>query len=262
MVMIFTLILSQSPSFTFGQNKFVLESLYHNFTQFSEIYQGERIYLHVDKTLYQPGETIWFRAYLLQNSDMNNSELSDLFHVELKDEQGTIIKSLKMLNNPSGMAGDIALEPSLPNGRYFIEAYTKWQLNEKDAEPFRKEIVVRQMVKPAFYFSHTPDKELYFPGDLYKTKIRIYDSLRNPVKITGGFAELKMDNEIIKTIGITPQSENEASIKFGLPPGLSGMQLTLDVSVHHKEGVESVPLRIPFTGASLSIRFFLKVEIL
>jgi hypothetical protein len=45
----------------------------------------EKIHVHFDKNYYNPGETIWFKAYVL--SGINLSEISKNFYAELINDQ-------------------------------------------------------------------------------------------------------------------------------------------------------------------------------
>jgi hypothetical protein len=49
----------------------------------------EKIYVQFDKSYYNPGETIWFKAYLFTGLDP--SEWSKTLYAELMDEGGNII---------------------------------------------------------------------------------------------------------------------------------------------------------------------------
>ena len=60
----------------------------------------DRIYLHFDKTFYYPDETIWFQAYLRNGKDLTPSKMSEILYVEFINPKGSIIKKLKLIENP------------------------------------------------------------------------------------------------------------------------------------------------------------------
>ncbi|MFN0015197.1 MAG: hypothetical protein ACKVU2_11675, partial [Saprospiraceae bacterium] len=43
----------------------------------------EKLYLHLDRTLFQPGETLWFNAYLRNAGDLLPAKVSEILYVEL-----------------------------------------------------------------------------------------------------------------------------------------------------------------------------------
>src|SRR4051812_47079444 len=57
-------------------------------------YPQEKIHLHIDKTYYTPGETIWFKAYIT-NSTFSPS-LSTTMYAELLDDKGAILQRKTM----------------------------------------------------------------------------------------------------------------------------------------------------------------------
>src|SRR5580704_19328399 len=53
-------------------------------------YPQEKVYVHFDKNLYNPGETIWFKAYVFTGN--LPSPVSRNFYSELSDASGNIIE--------------------------------------------------------------------------------------------------------------------------------------------------------------------------
>ncbi len=50
----------------------------------------EKIYIHFDKDIYLPGETVWFKAYVFNNNQL--SSLSTVFYTAIYDASGKLIK--------------------------------------------------------------------------------------------------------------------------------------------------------------------------
>ena len=94
---------------------------------YSKNYSEERIYVHYDKPLYTPGETIWFKAYLMKSIfpaddcrtlyvDWIDSEGNLLSHSVFPVEEGTTFGQFEI---PAAYAGKVI----------HVKAYTKWMLN-------------------------------------------------------------------------------------------------------------------------------------
>ena len=60
----------------------ILVKLYNKYPQ-------EKLYLHFDRSGYNPGETIWFKAYLFDG--LFPSDMSKTLYAELLDEQGKVM---------------------------------------------------------------------------------------------------------------------------------------------------------------------------
>ncbi|WP_369998938.1 hypothetical protein [Winogradskyella sp.] len=90
---------------------------------------AEKIYLQIDNTLYQTGETIWYKAIVTKSYDNSLSDLSQVLHVELIDNSQNIIESQLLKLNDGVANGSFNLEKSYDSGKYLIRAYTKWNRN-------------------------------------------------------------------------------------------------------------------------------------
>ncbi len=102
----------------------------------------EKVYLHVDRNRYYPGDDIWFKAYLIDASDMILSSHSMNLHVELISPEFKIIESrVVKLENGLGK-GDFHLEEKLASGEYSLRAYTNYMRNFGSQVFFNKVITV------------------------------------------------------------------------------------------------------------------------
>ena len=92
---------------------------------FNRAYPQEKAYLHFDNTGYFIGETVHFKAYVVDCSLDSLSRLSRILYVELVSPGGDVLETRKVrLENGLG-SGDIKLENVLTSGFYEIRAYTR-----------------------------------------------------------------------------------------------------------------------------------------
>jgi len=110
----------------------------------------EKLYLQTDKPYYAQGDTLRFKAYLLDADFLEPSMRSGLLYVELDDASNKAIKRI-MAPLASGVGwGDIALdENSLPQGSYTLRAYTSWMRNFGEDHVFKKNIYIYPLSSPA-----------------------------------------------------------------------------------------------------------------
>jgi hypothetical protein len=111
-------------------------------TDFAALHPVEKVYLHIDKTFYMPGDTLWFSAYVVNGALHKLSALSGVLHCELINSGGIIIdQHLLKLNN--GLAtGDYSLSPALVPGIYHVRAYTSWMRNNDAGYFFDQPITI------------------------------------------------------------------------------------------------------------------------
>lgn len=100
----------------------------------------EKAYLHFDKPYYNAGDTLYFKAYVTLGEQHELSKLSGILHVELISPADSLLKSLSLQLVNGLAAGDFSVSNALPGGTYRIRAYTKWMLNNGQANVFDRQI--------------------------------------------------------------------------------------------------------------------------
>ena len=115
---------------SFGQNDSLPLLRYPSMIDaFNRAYPQEKAYLHFDNTGYFIGETVRFKAYVVDCSLDSLSRLSSVLYVELVSPGGDVLETRKIrLENGLG-SGDIKLDNVLTSGFYEIRAYTRWMVN-------------------------------------------------------------------------------------------------------------------------------------
>ena len=90
-------------------------------------YTPEKIYIQFDKQNYIAGETIWFKAYLMDG--YLPSEKSTVIAVELINDSGRVVGKQILPVVGSSAVGDFVLPKFLYEGIYTIRAFTKHAMN-------------------------------------------------------------------------------------------------------------------------------------
>src|SRR6188472_899869 len=104
------------------------QSIDSTLATYNNNYQPERTYLHYDKSAYAPGETIWFKAYILQG--MSAAEESKTFYVDWVDDKGNLLYHTSSPIVSGGITNGQFDVPETYKGSFIhIRAYTKWMLN-------------------------------------------------------------------------------------------------------------------------------------
>jgi hypothetical protein len=109
-------------------------SLYH------DNYQPEKIHIHFDKSTYQKGETIWFKAYLLAGETL--SDFSRNFFVDWYDDAGQLIKHTVNPVFESSARAQFNVPANYTGEMLHLKAYTRWMLNFDTAFLYTKDIRV------------------------------------------------------------------------------------------------------------------------
>ena len=107
-------------------------------SQLDSKYPQEKTYLQFDKSYYNPGETIWFKAYI--TSDNLPSAISKTFYAELLDAKGKILQRKTMPILQASAASNFDLPDSINSSVLYVRAYTSWMLNFDSSSLFIKPI--------------------------------------------------------------------------------------------------------------------------
>lgn len=129
------IILILFPSFALCQSKPLVL-----LQQYAQQLPTEKLHLHFDKEAYLPGETIWYKAYLL--GDGQPSAQSTNLYVGLYNTNGTLIQ--QQLNPIFGAsaAGSFALPDTLKASAIYCRAFTAWMQNFEEDFLFTKTIKI------------------------------------------------------------------------------------------------------------------------
>ena len=91
-------------------------------------YAPEKVFVHLDRTYFAVGETIWMKGYVESIAPVPDT--SRFLYVELIDGEGgeTVLRN-KIRLGDDGFAGYLDLPENMAGGRYMLRAYTRWQMN-------------------------------------------------------------------------------------------------------------------------------------
>ncbi len=147
----------------------------------SENRLNDIVYIHTDREVYAPEDTIWFKAYVRNKKFLTESYLSKTFNVLLVNEKGKIIKQEKYLIEDSEVHGQLLLNHTLDEGIYHIAGYSSWITNFDAATMFRKKIMVAKEKQEGFRLIAAFDKANYYPGDTIRLLVNCYDDFNREV---------------------------------------------------------------------------------
>lgn len=105
------------------------EQLVEKVPKFNDALPKEKVYLHIDKSFYVPGETVWFNAYLVDATLHQPSYISTLVYAELISPVDTLLELIKLNVLAGSQGGYFTIPKQAQAGTYRIKAYTQWMRN-------------------------------------------------------------------------------------------------------------------------------------
>jgi len=119
-----------------------LSTVQNNVNTLADNFPQEKIYLQFDKPSYVPGETIWFKAYLMSGFDP--SSISKTAYIDFVNAGGRVLKHCiaPVLQSSANSSYDIPLD--FKEEYVYVKAYTRWMLNFDSTFLFRKTLHIIQ----------------------------------------------------------------------------------------------------------------------
>lgn len=109
----------------------------------------ENIHLHLNKTVYSSNEQIWFKGYAIEKKHKPTQKTSNVY-ISLYDSNGLKITTKLHYAEGNIFEGSIKLDPKLPTGKYFLQAYTNFMNNFSEDESSVYEIEILNENEPYF----------------------------------------------------------------------------------------------------------------
>ena len=124
-VAIYTSVCSQVTDVT------ALDSFAGKFITAIRTHEKQKVYLATDKTVFAAGESIWFKAFLLNAVSQKINTAGSFLFVDLVNEKDSVLKMVILDAANLQLNSRIVLPDSVTAGYYWLRAYTR-QMAESD----------------------------------------------------------------------------------------------------------------------------------
>jgi hypothetical protein len=180
-----------------------------------EFLHAQKVFVHSDKTEYYGGDTIWFKAYIL-NKENKPDTFSTNLKVDLLYPSGLVKFHALLLIKNGAAFGQFILPDTISKGIYIITAYTPFMRNFDSGYYFYKTININS--DKYFYFEKSLlAKTKKFERNKDKLKIIMYPEAGNIAMNTENkiiYSIKNGINEKINVTGILSSNKNKEILKF------------------------------------------------
>lgn len=231
--------------------------LYNKSTLSAQDYasQKEKIYVQTNHSFFNPGETVYFKLYVVRAEDNKPTAISSVVYTELISPSGTVVEKAKFPVTDGYAEGTFYFDSDAPGGIYKIRAYTSWMQNEKESHFFVKEITLQKVLAPRLLMKLDFPEKGYGPGAAVKAEFSMRNLEDQPIRnyegkftvFIGGVANLQ---SVFST-----DADGNATIRFNLPDNLSVNDGLLTISVQYDSYTESVSRSIPIVLKKIDLQF-------
>jgi hypothetical protein len=165
----------------------------------------ERIHIHFDKHIYNNGETVWYKVYILQGVD--TSAISKNIYLEWYGEDGKLINHWVSPIVLSTASGSFDIPIGYKGQILEVRAFTRWMLNDDPAFRYRRQLIVNKIIPITLNESSNKTIVTVFPEGGYLIKklptriaFKATNTFGNPVLIKGVLAD--ETNHVIDSIHV------------------------------------------------------------
>ena len=106
-----------------------IQNYLKNIYAFNQAYPQEKVYLHLDNRSYFIGDTLWFKAYVVNATTLRLTDVSKVLYVELLNDKGVEMETKKLRMENGQCTGHFILKDSYYTGYYEVRAYTRNMVN-------------------------------------------------------------------------------------------------------------------------------------
>ncbi|MFA9205972.1 MAG: hypothetical protein ACEQR6_04760 [Burkholderiaceae bacterium] len=173
---------------------------------YEENFPHEKIHIHFDRTMYNAGETIFYKLYVL--SDMEWTSLSKNVYVNWYDGNGNYIKQTAAPLFQSSAKGSFEIPANYKGNFLRVKAYTRWMLNDDSVFLYEKNIPindglvskVKTITAPKTRVDIFPEGGTFVEGLISKIAFKATNNFGTPVFIKGFLVNDK--NKVLDTLKV------------------------------------------------------------
>lgn len=202
-VFILSTVQAFSQSRSFQENVFAIDSM-------NTVSPREKIFIHHDKPSYQPGDTIWFKGYILSAPEHLPNDSSRLAYVEIINAQQEVIRRISTPCFMGLFSGNITLhEKHFPQGIYLLRAYTRHLQNFGDSLFFQSRFTI---IDPRAETWQTTVRTLSFTDNRLLISARLTGQDRQQIANRELTIRLRAKNRVLFRTGITTDAAGNIAI--------------------------------------------------
>jgi len=205
----------------------------------------ELVYLQTNKDIYETGEDLFFKAYILDRHSFIPSATCKTLYLQLINEKSGLAIISDKYEIQNGFAdGHAFLPENLTEGDYILAAYTVNSFyNDSTAQNAVCRIKVKKDVNPHISVTHDFNRFYYGSKDSIKVKCNVlteYGEIPPNAEIQ---AELKRNDKRLGQAKVSTNSKGETTIAFAPQKSSEGLQIDLKVKYSVKE--ETLSISVP-----------------
>ncbi len=158
------------------------DTIAHCMTEQLRVYPKEKLHVHIDRSCYLPGDTLWFKAYMVNASSHIPIRLSRYVYVELVNPENETIDRVKIRpDEMNQFHGYIPIPENLAGGNYSLLAYTRYMLFEENQPVFKRDVCIA--LASNWETAHLKATILSPHGEITGAQLQLWDNSQKQIPL-------------------------------------------------------------------------------
>lgn len=215
----------------------------------------EKIYVQTNHVFFKPGETLFFKVYVLQGQDQRPTTISNVVYAEIINPAGNVVQKLTLRVSDGYAEGSYDFGESAVGGVYKIRCYTSWMKNEEEGRFFVKEITLQKVIAPRVLMKLEFPEKGYGAGDEVRPRFAMRNLSDQAIANYTGKYTVSLEGKVVSTGTFTTDKSGKAEPKFRLPGDLNTADGLLNLTVDYDGYTEAISRSIPIVLNKIDLQF-------
>lgn len=213
----------------------------------------DRLYLHTDRNLYHPGDTIYFQSYIYDRFNQQARTSSKSSYVLLIDSDNEIIDSARFRIKAFLSPGYLLVPGNVNPGYYRIVSYTSLMQGYNPTYAFSRWIRIDNLFPDDVRVDFSFDKSAYSPGDAAAVTIKITDESGDILKNESFVYSVIHKGKVNKYFDAKTNRRGESLVSIPVPDSLTNTDVSLEINLREKNFHKRQSL--PMESNNIDLRF-------
>lgn len=215
----------------------------------------EKVYVQTSHVFLKPGETMFFKLYVVNANTQTPSFLSSAVYAEIIGPSGNVVQKINYGVENGYAEGSFDFSEQAAGGVYKLRAYTTWMRNETEQTFFEKEVTLMKVIAPRLLMKLDFPEKGYGPGDEVKADFAIRNLNDLPIRNYPAVYKVSIAGKMIYTNNFITDEEGKAQLRFNLPGTLNSTDGLLNITIQYDSYTEAISRSIPIVLNNLDVQF-------
>ncbi len=200
---------------------------------------GRRVYIQIDKPIYKPGETIWFKVWDLKARSLDGDHASQGMIAELVSPKGSVAAKFRLREEKGTASNAFDVQPGMQGGEYTLRVTTF------DGQKGERPVIISTYEPPRIKFKLEFIRKAYGVGDEVQATIEVKRPTGEVLKSQELTGMIRLDGADLPSVKLRTDDKGAGIVKFTLPAQIQTGDGLLTVLAEDGGLTESISKRIP-----------------